>query len=97
MPGSPVLHCLLEFVQIHVHRVGDAIQPSYPLLCSSPLPSIVPSIRVFSSESSLHVRWPEYWSFNFSISPSREYSGMISFKIDWFEFLDVQRTPKSLL
>ena len=61
------------------------------------LPTIFPSIRVFSSESALHIRWPKYWSFNFSISPSNEYSGLISFRMDWLDLLAVQRTHKSLL
>ena len=61
------------------------------------LPSIFPSIRVFSNESVLRIRWPKYWSFSFSISPSNEYSGLIPFKIDWFDLLAVQGTPKSLL
>ena len=96
-PGFPVHHQIPELAQTHVHRVGDAIQPSH---CLSPpliLPSIFPSIRVFSNESDLHNRWPKYWSFNFSISPSREYPGLISFKIDWFNLLVVQATLKSLL
>ena len=87
MPGFPVLHYLLDFAQIHVHWVGDAIQPPRPLTPPSPLPSILPSIRFFSSESSLHIRWPKYWSFSASISPSNEYSGLISFRIDWFDLL----------
>ena len=81
-PGFPVLHYLPDFAQTHVHWVGDAIQPSdlcCPLLL---LPSVFPIIRVFSSKLVLHIRWPEYWSFNFSISPSNEYSGLISFRID---------------
>ena len=65
--------------------------------CLLPLPSIFPSIRVFSSESALHIRWPVYWSFNFSISPSNEYLGLISFRIDWLDLLAVQGTLKSLL
>jgi len=69
-PGLPVRHQLLEFTQTHVHRVGDAIQPSHPLLSLLFLPPVPPSIRVFSSESTLHMRWPKYWSFSFSISPS---------------------------
>ena len=93
MPGFPVLHHLQELAQTHVHRVSDAIQPSHPL--SSP--SIFPSIRVFSSESVLHIRWPKYWSFSFSISPSNEYSGLISFRMDWLDLLAVQGTLKSLL
>ena len=85
-PGLPVHHQHLELTQTHVHSVGDAIQPSHPLL----LPSIIPSIRVFSSESVLRIRSPEYWSFSFSISPSNEYSGLISFRMDWLDLLAVQ-------
>ena len=73
---------LLEFTQTHVHRVGDAIQPSHPLLSLLFLPSIFPSIRVFSNEPVLHIRWSKYWSFSFSISPSNEYSGLISFRMN---------------
>ena len=91
MPGFPVLHYLLEFAQTHVHWVSDAIQPSHPLLPISPL---APSIKVFSSELPC-IRWPKFWSF--SISPSSEYSGMISFRIDWFDLLALQGTLKSLL
>ena len=79
MTGLPVLHYLPEFTQIHVHRAGDAIQPSHSLSSPFPLPSILPSIRVFTNESALHIRWPNYWSFTFSIDPSNEYSGLISF------------------
>ena len=93
MPGLPVLHCLPELAQSHVHWVGDAIQPSYPLLP----PSVFPSIRVFSNELALCIRWPKYWNFSFSISPSNEYSGLTSFRIDWFDLLAVQGTLKSLL
>ena len=96
-PGFPVLHYLLEFAQTHVHRVNDAIQPSCPLSSPSPPAFNLPSIRVFSSESSLHIRRPKYWSFSFSISPSNEYSGLISFRIDWLDLLAVQGTFKSLL
>ena len=74
--------------------------PSNHLILCCPLlllPSIFPSIRVFSNESVLHIRWPEFWSFSFSISPSNEYSGLISFRMDWFDFLAVQATLKSLL
>ena len=94
-PGFPVHHQLPEFTQTHVHRVSDAIQPS--ILCR-PLfpPSIFPSIRVFSNESVLRVRWPKYWSFSFSISPSNEYSGLISFRMDWLDLFAVQGTLKSL-
>ena len=94
-PGLPVYHQLLEFVQTHVHWVGDAILLSHPL--SSPFPSIFPSIRVFSHESVLHIRWPKYWSFSFSISPSNEYSGLISLRIDWLDLLAVQGTLKGVL
>ena len=90
-PGLPVHHQLPEFTQTHIHRVGDAIRP---LLL---LHSIFPSIRVFSNESALRTRWPKYWSFSFSISPSNEYSGLISFRTDWFDLLAVQGTFKSLL
>ena len=94
-PGSPVLHHLPELAQTHVHWVGDALQPSHPLLSPSLLPSIFPSIRVFSNELALHIRWPNYWSF--SISPPNEYSGLISFRIDWFDLLAVQGTLRSLI
>ena len=96
-PGLPVHHQSLEFTQTHVHWVGDATQPSHPL--SSPLlpPSSFPSIRVFSSESALCITWPKYWSFSFNITPSNEYSGLISFRMGWFDLLAVQGTLKSLL
>ena len=97
-PDLPVLHHLPELAQTHVYWVSDAMQPSHLL---SPLvlllPSICPSIRVFPNESAFHIRWPKYWSFSFSISPSNEYSGLISFRIDWFDLLAVQGTLKSLL
>ena len=95
MPGLPVHHQLLELAQTHVHRVGEAIQPSHPLYLLL-LPSIFPSIRVFSNESALCIRWPKYWSVSFAISPSNEYSGLISFRIDWFDLLAVQGILKSL-
>ena len=97
-PGLPVHHQLLELTQTYIHQVGDAIQLSHPV--SSPLllpPSIFPSIRVFSSESVLLIRWPKYWSFNFSISPSNEHSGLISFRRDWLDLLAVQGILESLL
>ena len=97
MPGLPVHHQLPELAQTHVHQVGNAIQPSHPLSSPLLLPSIFPSIRVFSNESVLHIRWPKYWSFSFSISTSNKYSGLISFMIDLFYFLAVQGTLKSLL
>ena len=97
MPGLLVHHQLPELAQTHVRRVGDAIQPSHPLSSLLLLPSIFPSIRVFSKESVLPIRWPKYWSFSFSIGPSNEYSGLISFRMDWFDLLAVQGTLKSLL
>ena len=97
MPGFPVGHQLPELAQTHVHWVDDAIQPSHPLLSPSPPPSIFPSVRVFSNESILPIGWPKYWSFSFSISPSNEYSRLISFRIDWLDLLAVQGTLKSLL
>ena len=77
-----------------------SVMPSNHLILCRPLllpPSIFPSIRVFSNESVLHIRWPKYWSFSFSISPSKGYSGLISFRVDWFDLLGVQGTHKSLL
>ena len=94
-PGLPVHHQLPEFTQTHVHWVGDAIQPSHPLSSLLLPPSIFPSIRVFSNESVLHIRWPKYWSF--SIRLSNEYSGLISFRMDCLDLLAVQGTLKSLL
>ena len=88
MSGFPVHHQLSELAQTHVHQVGDAIQQVHPL-CPRLLLSIYRSIRVFSNESRLPIRWPKYWSFSFSISPSNEYSGLISFRIDWFDPLAV--------
>ena len=95
-PDFSVHHQLQELAQTHVHWVGDAIQLSHPLSSSSRLPSIFPSIRVFSSELVLHIRRPKYWSLSFSISPSNEYSGLISFRMDWLDLLAVQGTLKSL-
>ena len=96
MPGFPVLHYLLECAQTHVHRVGDA--SNHRILCHPLfLPSVFPSIRVFSSESALCIRWPKYWSFHFSISLSSEYSVLISFRMDWLDLLAVQGALKSLL
>ena len=94
--GFPVLHHLPELALIHLYCVNGAIQPSHSLTALLLLPSIFPSIRVFSDESALHIRWPKYYSFSFSISPSNEYSGFISFRIDWLYLLAVQRTLKSL-
>ena len=96
-PGLPVHHQLPEFTQTHVHRVGDAIQPSHPLSSpSTPAPN-PPSIRVLSNESTLRMRWPKYWSFSFSISPSNEHLGLTSFRMDWLGLFAVQETLKSLL
>ena len=97
MPGFHVHDQLPELAQTHVHRVSDAIQPSHPLLSPSPLLSIFPSIRVFCNESVLRIKWPEYWSVSFSISLSNEYSGLISFRMDWLDLLAVQGTLRSLL
>ena len=96
-PGLPVHHQLLEFTLTHVHQVGDVIQPSHPLLSPSPPAPNPSSIRVFSNESTLHMRWPKYWSFSFNISPSKEYPRLISFRMDWLDLLEVQGTRKSLL
>ena len=96
-PGFPVHHQLPKLTQTHVHQVGDAIQPFYPLSSPSPPASIFSSIMVFSSKSALRIRWPKYWSFSFNINPSNEYSGLISFQIDWFDLAAVQGTLKSLL
>ena len=97
MSGFPVYHQLLDSTQTHVHGVSDAIQSSHPLSSPTPLSSIFPSIWLFSIESVLRIRWPKYWSFSFSISPSTEYSGLISFRIHCFDLLAVQETLKSLL
>ena len=97
MPGLPVHHHLLEFTQTHVYRVGDAVQPSHPLLSPFPPALNPPSIKVFSNESTLRMRWPKYWSFGFSIIPSKEHPGLISFRMDWLDLLAVQGTLKSLL
>ena len=94
-PGFLVNHQLPELTQTHVHRVSDAIQPSHPLLSPSPLHSMFPSIRVFSNGPVLYIRWPKCWSFSFSISPSKEYSGLISFRMDWLDLLAVQDSQES--
>ena len=100
-PGLPVHHQLLEFTQTHVHRVSDAIQLPHPLLLPSP-PAPNPSqhlekTRLFPNESTLHMRWPRYWSVSFSIIPSKEIPGLNSFRMDWLDLLEVQGTLKSLL
>ena len=99
MPSLPIHHQLAEFTQIYVHRVSDAIQPSHPLLSPSP-PAPNPSQHqdLFQcEESTLRMRWPKYWSFSFSISPPNEHPGLISFRLDWLDLLEVQGTHKSLL
>ena len=97
-PGLPVHHQFLEFTQSHVHRVGDAIQPSHPLSFPSP-PALKLSQHqgLFSNESALRIRWPKYWSFSSNISPSNEHPGVISLRMDWLDLLAVQGTLKSLL
>ena len=97
-PGLPVHHQLPGFTQTHVHCVGDVIQPSHPLSSPSPLlPSIFPSISVFSNKSALRIKWPKYRSFSFNIRPSNEHPGLISFRMDLLALLAVQGTLKSLL
>jgi len=96
-PGLPVHHQLPEFTQTHVYRVRDAIQPSHPLLSPSPPTLNLSQDQVFSNESALCIRWPKYWRFSFSISPSKEHPELISFRMDWLDLLAVQGTLKSLL
>ena len=96
-PGFPVHHQLPELAQTPVHRAGDAIQPSHLLSSPSPPTFSFPNIRVFSNESVLHIMGPKYWSLSFSISSSNEYSGLISFRIDWLDLLAAKGTLKSLL
>ena len=97
MPGLPVHHQLLESTQTHVHWVSDANQPSHPLSFPSPPALNLLQHQVFSNESALRIRWPKYWSFSFSISPSSEHPGLLSFRMDWLDLLAVQGTLKSLL
>ena len=100
MPGFPVLHHLREFAPTPLSLSIESVMPSNCLILCGPfllLPSIFPSIRVFSNESALPIRWPKYWSFSFSISPSSKYSGLISFRMDWLDLIAVQGTLKSLL
>ena len=96
-PGLPVHHQLPEFTHTHVHWVGDAIQPSHSLSSPSPPTFNLSQHQVFSNESVLCIRWPKYWSFSFKISLSNEYSGLISFRMDWLDLLAVQGTFRNLL
>ena len=98
MPGLPVHHQLLEFTETHVHWWRSVMPSNHLILCHPLLllPSVFPSIRVFSNESALQIRWPKYWSFSFNSSPSKEYSGLISFRMDWLDLLVVQGTLNSL-
>ena len=89
-PGLPVRHQLLEFTQTHRHWVSNAFQPSHPLSSPLLLTSIFPSIRLSCNKSALRIRWPNYWSFCFNISPSSEPSGLISFRMDWLDLPAVQ-------
>ena len=97
--GFLVLHYLLQFAQIHDEQTELVMLSNHLILCHPLLilPSIVPRIRVFSNKLALHIRWPKFWSSSFSISPSSEYLGLISFRIDWLDLLAVQGTLKSLL
>ena len=97
MPGFPVHHHLAELAHTHVHWVSDAIQPSHPLLPLTPPAFNLSSITGLFNESFLHIRWPKYWSFSFSITPSSEYSGLISLRMDRLNLLAIQGTLKSLL
>ena len=96
-PGFPVLHYLPKFAQIHVHWVSDVIQPSHPLSPTFPPALNLSQHQGLSNESALSIRWPKYWNFSFSISPTNEYPGLISFRIDWFDLFAVQGILKSLL
>ena len=96
-PGLPVHYQLPEFTQTHIHRVSDAIQPSHPLSSPSPLTPKPSQHQSLSNESTLRMRWPKYWSCSFSIIPSKEIPGLISFRMDWLDLLAVQGTLKSLL
>ena len=97
MPGFPVLHRLPELAPTHVHWVNDDIQSSHPLLSPSPPAFNLSQHQGFSNESILRIRWPKYWSFSFSISPSKEHPGLISFRMDWMDLFAVQGTLKNLL
>ena len=94
-PGFCILYRLPELAQTHVHRVSDAIQPFLPQSCPSPPAFSLSQHQGFSNESVLHIRWPKYWSFSFSISPSNQQAGLISCRIDWFDLLAVPGTQES--
>ena len=94
-PGLHVHHQLPVFTQTHIHRVGDAIQPSHPLSSPSPLAPNPSQHQSLSSESTLRMRWPKYWSFSFSISPSKEYPGLISFRMDWLDLCSPRDSQES--
>ena len=96
-PGLPVHHHLPEFTQTHVHRVCDAIQPSHPGSSPSPLAHNPSQHQNLFNESTLGMRWPKYWSFSYSIIPSKEIPGLISFRMDWLDLLAVQGTLKRIL
>ena len=96
-PGLPIHRQLQESTQTHVHRVGDAIQPSHPLSSPSPPALNLSQHQSLSNESALRIRWPKYWRFSFNISPSNEHPGLTSFRMDWVDFLAVQGTLKNLL
>ena len=97
MPGLPVHHHLLESTQTYIRWVSDAIQPSHPLLSPSPPAFNLSQYQGLSNESDIRIRWPKYWSFSFSVSPSNEHPGLIFFRMDWLDLLAVQGTLKSLL
>ena len=96
-PGLPVHQQLPEFTQTHVHCLSDVIQPSHPLLSPSPPALNLSQHQGLSNDSTLHIRWPKYWRFSFNISPSNEHPGLISFRMDWLDLVEVQGTLKSLL
>ena len=96
-PGFPIHHQSPELAQTHVHLVGDAIQPSYPLSSPSPPAFNLSQHQGLGNELALLMRWPKYWSLSLNISPSSEHPGLISFRMDWLDLLEVQGTLKSLL
>ena len=96
MPDLPVPHHLLKFAWVHIYCTDDAIQPFHPLTPSSPPTLNLSQHQDFSNELAVHIRWPTYWSFSFNISPSNQYLGLFSLKINWFDILAVQETYRSL-